>query len=224
MYVTSPLAAGGAGTALAQSRETSVTLEQRLINIPNLHIVNFADSAYCTYILTFYAYSNICILCILCIFCILRKGMIFHLDYFSFIVFIASFPIPAPSCWCTTIYSRQRRPWFYRMLRQKSPLTLFTFQRESFRSAPLKQVEAVPVWRKLELHTRLEIVHCASRRWRIDTYPPILERERHDHAKYAKYAEYAEYDLISVVLCTPPAQKQKHFRAPASQRWSLYGF
>jgi hypothetical protein len=31
MYVTGP--AGGAGTALAQSRETSVTLEQRLINI-----------------------------------------------------------------------------------------------------------------------------------------------------------------------------------------------
>ena len=100
----------------------------------------------------------------------------------------------------------------------------FAFQRESFLSAPLKQVGAVPVWRKLELHTRLEIVHCARRRWRIDTYPPILERERHDHAKYAKYAEYAKYDLISVVLCTPPAQKQKHTRAPASQRRSLYGF
>jgi hypothetical protein len=32
-YVTGP--AGGAGTALAQSRETSVTLEQHLINIPS---------------------------------------------------------------------------------------------------------------------------------------------------------------------------------------------
>ena len=91
-------------------------------------------------------------------------------------------------------------------------------------SAPLKQVGAVPVWRKLELHTTLEIVHCACRRWWIDTYPPILERERNDHAKYEKYAEYAKYDLISVVLCTPPAQKQKHTRAPASQRRSLYGF
>ena len=113
---------------------------------------------------------------------------------------------------------------FYRMLRQESPLTLFAFQRETFFSAPLKQVGAVPVWRKLELHTRLAIVHGARRQWWIDTYPPILERERHDHAKYAKYAEYAKYDLISVVLCTPPAQKQKHTRAPASQRRSLYGF
>ncbi len=69
----------------------------------------------------------------------------------------------------TTIYNRQRRPWFCRRLRQESPLTLFAFQRESFRSAPLEQVEAVPVWRKLELHTRLEIVHGARRRWLIDT-------------------------------------------------------
>ena len=39
MYVTCP--AGGAGTALAQSRETSVTLEQRLINIPIRYHVGY---------------------------------------------------------------------------------------------------------------------------------------------------------------------------------------
>jgi hypothetical protein len=87
--------------------------------------------------------------------------------------------------------------------------------------AALEQEEAVPVWRTLESHTRLVLVHGARRPLQIDTDPPRLRSMNiSENAEY----EYAKYDLVSVGLCTLPALKYRRTRGTAYQWLSLYGF
>ncbi len=108
---------------------------------------------------------------------------------------------------------------YRRKLRESQPL-LDAWRRVLSLSRPAEQEEDVPVWRTLELHTKLVLVHGISRR--LHTDPARLRLI--DKSKYAKYAKYAKYDLVFVGPCTLPALKQRHTRGTACQCLSLHGF
>jgi hypothetical protein len=91
-----------------------------------------------------------------------------------FVAAIALSPIPGPSCSRTTIYNHHHCfPICHRKHHQSQPI-LVAWRRVLSRSRPLEPEEGVPVWRILESHTRLVLVHGARRRLQIDTDPPRL--------------------------------------------------
>jgi hypothetical protein len=57
--------------------------------------------------------------------------------------------------------------------------------------SPTGKKEADPVWRTLEWHTRLELIHGARRPWLTGTHPTMLWNIQSKYAKYVKCAEYA---------------------------------
>ena len=87
-----------------------------------------------------------------------------------FIAAIAWSPIPGPSCSRTTIYNHHHRSPIYHRKHQESQPILIAWRRVLSRSRPLEPEEGVPVWRTLESHTRLVLVHGARRRLRNWTH------------------------------------------------------
>ncbi len=87
---------------------------------------------------------------------------------------IAWSPMTGPSCSHTTTDIRLGRLVSYHNLRPVSPLIPLASGRGSLQYCPPGQEEAAPVWRTLEQHTRLELIHGAHRRWLTGWHLPIL--------------------------------------------------
>jgi hypothetical protein len=101
---------------------------------------------------------------------------------------IAWFPMTGPSCSHNTTDIRHGRPVSYHTLRPESQLISLASGRGSFHYLPPGQEEAAPVWRTLEQHTRLELIHGARRRWLTGRHPPIT----HEICKICKICEICE--------------------------------
>jgi hypothetical protein len=162
----------------------------------------------------------ICMLCILCIFWI--KKVIIRV----FLVYCHYCLVPHPRAQLFTYHHLQPSPLFSD-LSQKAPgksadSRLVAKDIVPGLSHPQEQEEGVQVWRKLESHTKLVLVHGISRRLQIDTDPARLRSI--NKSKYAEYAKYAKYDLVSMGPCTLPAPKHRRTRGTACQFLSLYGF
>ena len=128
-----------------------------------------------------------CILCILCIFWMEKSFAGFSL----FIATTAWSPIPGPSFSRTTTYNHHHSLLIYRKkIRERQPI-LVVWRRVSSWSLPLEE-EGVPVWRTLESHTGLGIVHGARRQLQVDTRPPRMRlTNKSGYVEYVKYAKYA---------------------------------
>ncbi len=159
-----------------------------------------------------------CILCILCIFWMEKSFAGFSL----FIATTAWSPITGPSCSRTTAYNHHHRLLIYRRKLRESQLFLDTWQRILSLYYPLEQEEGVTVWRTLESHTKLVLVHGVRRLLWIGTELARLKWK--NKLEYAKYAKYAEYDLVFYGRCILPALKHRHSCGIACQCLSLYGF
>ena len=197
-----------------------------------MHILHIFLHIQCIFVCIFICIFCIFYRCIVRIFCILYTTYCAYCAYsgskkpFSgFSLFIATTawsPIPGPSCSRTTTYNHHRRLLIYRRKLRESLLHLDAWQRVLSLQHPLEQEEGVPVWRTLESHTKLVLVHGIRRLFWIGTELARLKWK--NKLEYAKYAKYAEYHLVFFGPCTLPALKHRHSRGTACQCPSLYVF
>ena len=142
---------------------------------------------YCTnyfaYCFAYFAYYRSCIFYILHILTyfayytyiyVKKAGLTHHDSASQFIATIACFPMWGPSCLRTTTYIHRHCYGIYHRQLLENRLILSAFQRVSFQSLPVEQVVGVQVWRILEWHTVLVIVHGARTRWWTHTHQPML--------------------------------------------------
>ncbi len=143
-------------------------------------------------------------------------------------IFIVNCPyclVPHPRAQLFTYHHLQPSPLFADLsqkLRERQPL-LNAWRRVLSLSHPPEQEDGVPVWRTLESHTKLVLVHgvTVNGRLQIDTDPARLRSI--NILEYTKYAKNSEYDLLFLGPCTLPALKRKRTRGTACQCLSLYG-
>ncbi len=123
-----------------------------------LHIIIDAYSAYCAYC-AYRTLHNVHNVHILDEKVILRD----RVRVFIFYATISWSPNSGPSCSRTTNYNYHHCLLIYcRKLRESQPL-LDAWRRVLSLSHPPKQEEGVPVWRTLESHTKLVLVHGVHR-------------------------------------------------------------
>ena len=119
----------------------------------------------------------ICIL--LCIFCIYMINMHMQIDFddlkclspglHCLFQLLLGPPSQGPAVHVPPSTTIDRSPIYHRKHQESQPI-LVAWRRVLSRSRPLEPEEGVPVWRTLESHTRLVLVHGARRRLRNWTH------------------------------------------------------
>ena len=109
-----------------------------------------------------------------------------------------------------TTYNHRRCYGIYRRQLLESRLILFACQRVLSRSLPVEQVEGVPVWRKLEWHTTLVIVHGARKRLWTDTHPPMLLQNEIKRCKICTLSKICTICIIGPALLDPLYYDRKY--------------
>ncbi len=84
---------------------------------------------------------------------------------------IALIPSWGPTCSRTTTCNCFCRPLFGRRKRLECRQLLFESRMVSSLYCRLEQAAAFPVWKTLESHTRLVLIHCAHIWWWTGTHP-----------------------------------------------------
>ncbi len=91
---------------------------------------------------------------------------------------IALYPSWGPSCSRTTTCNCLCRPYLFRKKRLESRLLPFASCSVSSLYCQQEQEATFPVWRTLESHTRLALIHGARIRWWTDTHPTKLRKDQ----------------------------------------------
>jgi hypothetical protein len=116
-----------------------------------------------TYYMTYSAYSYSLLHILHITYSAYSLPLVFQ--FFASAMLIAWSPMTGPNCSHTTTNIRHGRPVSYHNLRPECQPIPLASGRGSFQYRPLGQEEAAPVWRTLEQHTRLGLIHGARRRW-----------------------------------------------------------
>ncbi len=169
----------------------------------------------------------------LCIFCMLQMKRVCSLWLLLFISTIAWSPIQAPSYSHTITNIHRYCSWFYELLSQKAPGKSWSADSPRMsKCIVLVSPSGTRGSRPSLEQTGMTYNTCAcSRRsltmadWQSSTQAEVGKKSKDVvYAEYTEYAKYAEFDLVFLAQCTPPAQKNRHARAAASQRRSLFWF